>query len=126
MILSDKEKVIDENLYWLSNKPRSYVKLNDLAKVTLKAEIDKTSDNVIVINISNPTEETAFFIHLKICNQDNELILPVFLTENYFTLLRGENKQIGLEIDSGILTTENPELKLVIEGWNIIPQEKKF
>ena len=28
--LTDHDKVLDENLYWLSNKPHSYEKLNDL------------------------------------------------------------------------------------------------
>ncbi|NLA48324.1 MAG: hypothetical protein GX876_02545, partial [Bacteroidales bacterium] len=36
LILRDKENIIDENLYWLSNKPKSYAKLNELTEVTLK------------------------------------------------------------------------------------------
>jgi len=126
LLLKDKEKVIDENLYWLSNKQHSYEKLNELSKVTLVTEINRTSNSHAIINISNPGNETAFFIRLKICDQNNELVLPVFLTENYFTLLPGEIKQVELDVDSKLKTLENPDLKLVIEGWNNIPNEIKF
>lgn len=126
LLLSDKDKVIDENLYWLSNKARSYEKLNELAKVTLKTDINKSVDNKVIINISNPANETAFFIRLKINNQDQELVLPVFFTENYFTLLPGENRQVELDLSTAGNKNESDELKLVVEGWNIVTEEKRF
>lgn len=126
LILSEKDKVIDENLYWLSNRPKSYEKLNELAKVTLKTDINKTVDNKVIINVSNPGNETAFFIRLKINNQDKELVLPVFFTENYFTLLPGENRQVELDISGACNKNESGELKLVVEGWNIVTEEKRF
>ncbi len=126
LILSEKDKVIDENLYWLSNKPKSYEKLNELAKVTLKTDINKSFDNKVIINVSNPGNETAFFIRLKINNQDQELVLPVFFTENYFTLLPGENRQVELDISDAGNKNESGELKLVVEGWNIVSEEKRF
>ena len=126
LLLTDKDITLDENLYWLSNKPHSYEKLNELDKVTLKTTLNTISNNQTVINISNPGNETAFFIRLKICNQNNELALPVFLTENYFTLLPGENKIVELDYSQVKVANKTDELKLVVEGWNIVPEEKKF
>ena len=77
--LTDRDKVVDENLYWLSNKIHSYEKLNELEKVVLKAVIKKSDEDHSVIEISNPGGETAFFIRLKIMNAKNELVLPSFL-----------------------------------------------
>lgn len=54
------------------------------------------------------------------------MVLPVFLTENYFTLLPGENRMVELDLPSKVIKNEPEELKLVVEGWNIIPQEKKL
>ncbi len=126
LLLTDKDKTLDENLYWLSNKQHSYEKLNELNKVSLKTDLNKTNDNHAVINISNPGNETAFFIRLKICNQNNELVLPVFLTENYFTLLPGENKIVELDYSQVKTLNITDELKLVVEGWNIVTEDKKF
>ncbi|MBS1232154.1 MAG: glycosyl hydrolase, partial [Bacteroidetes bacterium] len=126
LVLSGKDKIVDENLYWLSNKLHSYEKLNELDKVSLKTDLIKTNDNHSVITISNPGNETAFFIRLKIYNQNNELVLPVFLTENYFTLFPGENKTVELDYSQVKIVNKTDELKLVVEGWNIVTEEKKF
>jgi len=124
--LIDIDKVIDENLYWLSNKIHSYEKLNELEKVVIKTDVKKSDEGHSVIEISNPTSETAFFIRLKIMNAKDELVLPSFLTDNYFTLLPGDEKQIGLDLTETINHPRRDELKLVIEGWNVLPAEIKF
>ncbi|HAM11406.1 MAG TPA: hypothetical protein DCP74_14325, partial [Bacteroidales bacterium] len=90
--LTDRDKVVDENLYWLSNMQHSYEKLNELGKVTVTTEINKTGEGQSVIKISNPENETAFFIRLKVTDSSNELVLPVYFTENYITLLPGDAK----------------------------------
>ena len=124
--LKKNDKLIDENLYWLSNKQHSYEKLNDLSKVTATTSIKRSNIDHAVIDISNPGNETAFFIRLKILNQKDELVLPSFFTENYFTLLPGDAKQITLDLTLGNSSTGLNELRLVVEGWNVLPQEIKF
>jgi hypothetical protein len=124
--LINNDKVVDENLYWLSNKPHSYEKLNDLGKVTVKTEIKKGADGRAVVEISNPNNETAFFIRLKVLKPDNELLLPSFFTDNYFTLLPGDKKQVDVDYNSNKSTVGLNELKLSVEGWNLIPEEIKF
>jgi hypothetical protein len=124
--LIDNDKVVDENLYWLSNKIHSYEKLNELEKVVVKIAVKKSDEDHSVIVISNPGDETAFFIRLKIINSKNELVLPSYLTDNYFTLLPGVEKQIGLDLTESYNMSSRDELKLVVEGWNVLPIEIKF
>jgi len=124
--LINNDKVVDENLYWLTNKPHSYEKLNDLGKVSVKTEIKKGTDGHAVVEISNPNNETAFFIRLKIEKPNNELVLPSFFTDNYFTLLPGDKKQVEVDYNSNKSTVVLNELKLSVEGWNLIPEEIKF
>jgi len=57
---------------------------------------------------------------------DNELLLPSFFTDNYFTLLPGDKKQVEVDYSSNKSTVGLNELKLSVEGWNIIPEEIKF
>jgi hypothetical protein len=124
--LSDQDKTVDENLYWLTNKRHSYEKLNDLQKVAVKAEMKKSGEGKSVITLSNPGNETAFFIRLKVSNGNNELVLPAWFTENFLTLLPGEEKEIMLDLSTGKSATGLDGLKLVIEGWNVPAQEIKF
>lgn len=124
--LADQDKTVDENIYWLSNKPHSYEKLNELEKVTVNAEIKKSGNGQSVIRISNPKNETAFFIRLKVTNSNNELVLPVYFTENFLTLLPGAEKEIQLDLATGKSSSGMNDLKLVIEGWNVTQQEIKF
>ena len=120
--LSDPDKIVDENLYWLSNLTHSYEKLNELQKVTLNTDLQKTDNNKAVIKLSNPGNETAFFIRLKVTNDENELVLPVWFTENFLTLLPGEEKEIMIDLSDGRCNTGLNNLKLVIEGWNVANQ----
>jgi Beta-galactosidase/beta-glucuronidase len=124
--LFDDDKLLDENLYWLSNKPHSYEKLNELGKVIVKTAINKSDEDHAVIVISNPNNETAFFIRLKIINAKNELVLPTFFTDNYFTLLPGDEKQVELDLSESNRQVSRDGLRLVAEGWNMLPVEIKF
>lgn len=113
-LMNPENQVIDENFYWLSKPGKSYEKLNELKQVVLAAEYNGKS-----VEISNPGSETAFFIRLKVVDEKTgELVLPVFLTENYFTLLPGEKKEIDLNMPQ--LPTEGTKksVVLVTEGWN--------
>ena len=117
LMLKDKDQTIDENLYWLSNKQHSYEKLNELAKVTVRTAVNKTDAAKIKISISNPSNEPAFFIRLKVNNSNDELVLPSYFSENYFTLMPGEEKNI--ELDLSAVNNLTDKVRLVTEGWNV-------
>lgn len=112
-LMNPENQVIDDNFYWLSKPGRSYEKLNELKLVTLQLE---HRNNVAVI--SNPTSETAFFIRLKVVDEkSSELALPVFMSDNYFTLLPGEKKEII--IDRTLLQEQHQSIRLESEGFNV-------
>jgi hypothetical protein len=124
--LTDQNKILDENLYWLSNKPHSYEKLNELQKINIKSAVSKIDDNHLFFTISNPNNETAFFIRLKITDPENKLVLPVFFTDNYFTLLPGDEKKVELDLTLSNFSANRVGFKLIVEGWNILPEEIKL
>jgi hypothetical protein len=126
LILKDGEKILDENLYWLSNKKHSYEKLNELEKVSASVTVKRGGNGHAAIEISNPKAETAFFIRLKVLNSNNELLLPSFFTDNYVTLLSGDIKRIELDFSASGDKTITDDLKLVVEGWNVERVEIKF
>jgi hypothetical protein len=126
LMLRDKDKTIDENLYWLTNKKHSYEKLNELEKTSPVTSVIRGENGHASVEISNNGKETAFFIRLKVLNSNNELVLPSFFTENYFTLLPGDGKKVELDFSSVTDKNSLTGLKLVVEGWNVPREEIKF
>jgi len=113
--LKDKNgKLVADNFYWLASKPdqldwgryywyytpqkqfADFTSLNRLAPAQVAAKMTTREINgefEVSVNISNPIEKIAFFIELEL--QDgitNEAITPVFWSDNYVSLLPGENK----------------------------------
>jgi hypothetical protein len=112
--LKDKEgQLNDGNFYWLAKPGKSYEKLNELKPVVLQMEYRKN-----VALITNPTNETAFFIRLKVFDgKSGELALPVFMSDNYFSLLPGEKKEIA--IDGKLLPDRYQSIRLEAGGFNV-------
>jgi P pilus assembly chaperone PapD len=70
----------------------------------------------LVATITNPGNAPALTIRLGIQNTNGERLLPVFYSDNYFSLLPGEKKQIRLSYDAGL---DGKEVSLFTEGWNV-------
>jgi hypothetical protein len=78
------------------------------------------------VSISNREKETAFFIRLKVLNNDGSLALPAYFSENYLTLFPDDEKRITLDLSAVARSAWNTDLKLVTEGWNTAPSEVKI
>ena len=104
----------------------SYEKLNELQRVTVKTEIKSTGDGKYIISISNPEKETAFFIRLKVLNNNGDLVLPAFFSENFLTLFPDNEKRITLDLSAVVDSANHKGLILVTEGWNTAPAEVKI
>lgn len=48
-------------------------------------------------------------------------LAPVLYSDNYFSLLRGEEKQVTLEFKAKNVSGE--EVAVQVEGWNVNPSE---
>ena len=121
-LLGEDKMVKDENFYWLSKSGRSFEKLNELAQTSVQTKLSINATGDKVVSVSNPGKETAFFIRLKMIDgKSGQLALPIFFSDNYFTLLPGESREISIDFK---LLPENfkPEdLQLCLEGWNSKP-----
>lgn len=120
-LLDAQNKELDENFYWLTAKAKSYEALNELTQVKLALTTERNEKDQQIINVGNPGKETAFFIRLKVVDEKGELVLPVYLEENFFTLLPGESRKVKLDVTKAF-NGKAPVKKLSVEGWNIEPQ----
>jgi len=129
-LLSAAGKVLSRNVYWLAPQGADdFTSLKDWGKrkVGLVAEISRPSTWVFHAKLRNPSACVAFFVSLKVVKGKqvrdvNDLLLPVYYSENYITLFPGES--LGIDVDLGSVASPRHDLEgvnLLVEGWNVDP-----
>ncbi len=125
LILRRGAEKVSDNFYWSSGKGESCTDLNKLPGVALPATaswLEKGPTCRVRVEVSNPTPTVALMIRLKVQrNHSGARVLPVFYSDNYFSLLPGESREVMLEFSRASLAGELP--KVLEEGWNIPLQE---
>ncbi len=116
-------ELLADNFYWRGKKYLDYKDINTLPAVNLDVKYKNFKKNgkyKIEAQISNPVSSPAiaFVVHLKVVKKRNgEPILPVFMNDNYFSLLKGETKKINIDFDESLLDGDEPEL--IAEPYNL-------
>jgi len=123
--LKRADEILSDNFYWRATNYQTYTPLRDMKKVGLEGALKDSVNGAkrfITTLITNPTSDVALMIRLKVLKSESgERVLPVFYSDNYFSLLPGESKSVILEFNTNDTNGEN--VKLMVEGWNIIPME---
>jgi len=96
-------KVLSENFYWL-DKNNDYSALKKLSSPILSTEIlkkDSEGKTKFTVRITNSGNVLAFMINLKVKGKvSGQEILPTYWSDNYFSLLPGESKNVTAEYDN--------------------------
>jgi hypothetical protein len=121
--LSDKNgKLVSDNFYWRGNKRTDFTAINKLPTVNLKTSYSiKHQDGkyFMDVRVVNPasTPAAAFAIRVQAVNtRTGEQILPAIMSDNYFSLMKGESKDIKIEFDEKVLG--NDQIKLLVQPYN--------
>ncbi len=131
---------LSSNFYWLSTKQDvldwehasqgtgaptlSYSDLTGLqnlpaVKLKGKSRTERKGDeNLTTVTIENPTNNLAFFVHLRVNKGSHgEEVLPIIWGDNYFSLLPGEKKEITASYRKTDLQNATPVVE--VDGWNV-------
>jgi len=106
--LTDSEgNPISDNFYWRNKDKYDYQALNTLpfANVSL-TQIQKRADGKCIIScdVINNSSTVAFGNRLKVINkQTGKRVLPIYMNDNFFTLMPGESKNINIEFDESLV-----------------------
>ena len=135
-------KLVSDNFYWLSTKldtldwagrtdtvytPQKdfgdLTGLNSLpkAKLAITKSLRSTgSAHWMTVSFINNGESVAFMVHPRLTRgKGGDDVVPIFWSDNYFSLLPGEKKSVTVRFDSSSLAGATPEL--VVDGWNLEP-----
>jgi exo-1,4-beta-D-glucosaminidase len=138
-LFKEKGALVDANFYALSTKPETldYTKnqwfvtpVKDYADLTGLAGLPQVRLKVrekfsqagptykFTAELENPSPDLAFQVELLVVRDTTEeTVLPVFVDDNYFSLLPGEKRKIAGVFAAEDLRGEQPVLK--VRGWNV-------
>jgi hypothetical protein len=119
-------KLLSQNFYWLAANDADYRKLDHLSHVTLQASATEQpsnpssgSDEHVAVTLTNPSQTTALTTKLTLLDgPDGNRILPAYYSDNYISLLPGEQRAIDIAYPS---TPAHPHPVVSLRGWNITP-----
>lgn len=121
-LTDSNNKLVSENLYWRGNKRKDYTALNTLQPVDLSCNYkvrEAGNTTYVTAVITNPaaSKSAAFGIRMNVTrNSDGQQVLPVFISNSYFTLMPGETKTVQMEYDNSAY--KHDSVKYSAEAYN--------
>ena len=117
----------DNDKAWTGPTTVGFQEINKLKNIRLKvSRTVRESDGryFVDVKLSNISNTLVFFTQLKFLDAKKAPIRPSFYTDNFFSLLPGENKNITIE--TSILNLDGKEIYLVVDGFNVTEERIKL
>ena len=115
---------MSDNFYWWAKDETNLRELNGLAQAQLAVsakEVAAGSENQIAVKIANHGSAPALMLKLTLRNAANgERILPSYYSENYVSLLAGEERTVTVNFPAS-----SPKVDLGLRGWNLTEETVK-
>jgi exo-1,4-beta-D-glucosaminidase len=98
--------------------------LNTLPQVNLDVKSAKEgqgSKTGVRVTVRNPSSSVAFMVHLRLSKgKGGADVTPIFWSDNYFSLLPGEQREVSVSYDPADL--DDKAAVLEVEGYNVAEQ----
>jgi hypothetical protein len=114
-LLDERKQVVSDNFYWLPDAAGNYSGLQSMSPATLKVKTTSTGKGKTEVILSNAANNpVAFFNRVTLLDAKTKTrVLPVFYSDNYFSIPPGAEKKITVECEN------SNSLLISVEGWNV-------
>jgi hypothetical protein len=121
--------MIADNFYWVAKDAESYRALDKLAFASInsgmKAAADVTVDGgrekVWRVHLRNTGSDAAIALKLTLRHTDGTRILPAYYSDNYLSLLPGEERTVTIQAPLDAAGAGSARVSL--RGWNLSEQD---
>jgi hypothetical protein len=110
-------QLVSDNFYWRAAHEADYRALDRLAPATVTAAAARNKDEVQV-SLHNTGQVAALENKLTLLHADGAEVLPAYYSDNYVSLLPGEERVITISLPPGRRTGG---MRLELRGWNAVP-----
>ncbi len=114
----------DPKSAWFHRPLKQFASLKELGNLPMANLEMKHSINIsenkwdLNVQVENNSESIACFNQIKVYDRENNIITPVYWTDNFITLLPGESEQVhGTINECDIISLD--DIQIAIEGWNL-------
>jgi len=119
--LTQDDNILSENFYWRGTEEGNFTALRTLPKVRLeeKTVVERQGNRWILrTDLNNTSQQPAIMVHLKVVRaKSGDRILPALYSDNYISLMPGEQRSIRTQVEDSDTRGEQPDI--VVEGFNI-------
>lgn len=111
-------KLLSVNEYWKSNKSTgNFLAFNKLPDVSLSITKSKSINGKLLIQVENKSTSPIVGIKLNLTDANDNILLPAYFSDGYFTLMPMEKKLIEVSY-----TGNTKGVKIRTEGYNSTPK----
>ncbi len=128
-LLDARRTVVSDNFYWRNLAAENdLTALDRMPAVPLEAGIARADRGGVVhldVTLSNWGQAVAVMTHLQLRRKALGVrVLPVWYSDNYISLLPGEQRSVAIEAAAGDLAGDTP--LVTIDGWNVTTMPRSF
>lgn len=118
LTLLQEGKKLTDNIYWLTTKKEDYSSLNALPKAKLDVTTKWTvSNGRYVGEVTLKADKISFLNRIKLFDKSTgKRILPVHYSDNYITLMPGDEVTVTVDFPAAAVSQGNIEVR--VNGWN--------
>jgi len=118
--LTQGEKLISQNFYWRGVEDGNYRALRELPKVKIEAatKVERQGARwLLTTELRNASQAPALMLRVKaVREKSGDRILPALYSDNYVSLMPGEQRTIVTEVEHADTRGESP--RIAVEGFN--------
>ena len=111
-------QLVSDNFYWRAASEAGYRALDKLPPATVTATVNESSKDEIGVDLRNLGQVAALQNKLTLVHADGSQVLPAYYSDNYLSLLPGEERMVTISIPEG---AHQGGLRLELRGWNATP-----
>jgi hypothetical protein len=112
---------VSDNFYWWAADEASFREMNSLARATVAVSAsagEAGGERQATVKLKNTGSTAALMIKLTLTDAaTGERILPAYYSENYISLLPGEERAVTVAVPAG-----DTKPAIGLRGWNLAPQ----
>lgn len=116
--LSGQEDAVDWDKYYWCYSPSAtfadFQELSNLPKSDISVKVSAIAEGKVKVSFKNESDKIAFCLQAVLKDGQGEYVTPIFWSDNYFSLLAGESKEVEVVFPSDIT-----DWHLTVDGVNI-------